>query len=111
VRYAVTKRPGEPAKLVEITTRTIPSDIIKDAVDRAWFTVTQARICGQILDLWCDDEGLLKDLPLNFFHPQIQQPIVGPIIVCGHDEEGDSIPIGPELADAVVSWLNTVSGL
>ena len=104
--YVVTKRPGESAKLVEIATTTVPEDAIKDALDQAWFTVAPIRIDGENIDIWCDDEGLLKRLPFNFWHPELHQAIVGPIIACAHDAEGESIPLTKKQAEAVISWLD-----
>ena len=112
MKYAVEKRPGEPAKLVEVTTSTVGYHFLKEALDECTIAMTTARLKeGKIVDVWCDEEGLLKNLPLNFFHPQIRQPIVGPVLVCDHDNEGESVPLSKELAEEARNWLDTVAGL
>ena len=104
--YVVTKKPGEGAKIVEFAKKCVSLEDIKDAVDQAWVTMTTVRINGFTFDIWCDDEGLLKELPLNFYHTDIHQPIVGPVIVCAHDADGDSIPLTKKQADAIAAWLD-----
>jgi hypothetical protein len=106
LKYVVTKRPGEVAKLAECDSDIVPSDVIKKGVDDAWFDMTHIKVAGHVLDVWVDDEGLLKQLPVNFMNPFIMQPIVGPVIVCAGDDEGESIPLTKEVAEVCVQWLN-----
>jgi len=102
--FVVLKRPGQRAVL-DTTDDVIDGDTISKAIDDAYFTCTHLRLDDEILDIWCDDEGLLKDLPLNFYN-QGSQPIVGPVLVCQANEEGESIPLSKELAEKVASWLD-----
>jgi hypothetical protein len=106
--YYVTKRPGQRAKIVKNPGAVVEYEIIKDATDHCCFTMTQIQVNGRLLDVFCDDEGLLKNLPMCFWHQRQQQPIVGPILVCDHDEEGESTPLDKELAEATAHWLDGV---
>lgn len=106
MKYVVYKRPGEQAKLVECDSETVPTAVIKKGVDDAWFDMTHIKVGGQVLDVWVDDEGLLKNLQFNFLNPHITQVIVGPVVVCAGDAEGESIPLTKEIAEKVVVWLD-----
>ena len=110
MRYVVTKQPGESAKLVECNSDIVPSDVIKAGVGNGWFDMTQIQVDGHVLDVWVDDAGLLKQLPVNFINPFINpfiiQAIAGPVIVCAGNAEGDSIPLTKEVAESCVQWLN-----
>lgn len=109
MKYVVYKRPGEQAKLVECDSETVPTAVIKKGVDDAWFDMTHIKVAGQVLDVWVDDEGLLKNLRFNFLNPSIMQTIVGPAVVCASDAEGESTPLTKELAEKVVVWLDHYS--
>lgn len=84
----VAKRPGLPAEVVDI-----PNTLegIKSQLD-------DACICGIRLNRevtgYCDDEGLLKELPLNFIlHGE---PIVGPVVFSKVNGEGEEIGFDDE---------------
>jgi hypothetical protein len=104
--YYVTKRPGQKAQVIENEGPTIGYETIKAAVDRACFTMTCIQVGDKLLDVFCDDEGLLKELPVCFWHARQQQPIVGPVIVCDHDQEGESTPLTKDVAEAAARWLD-----
>ncbi len=104
--YHVTKRPGQRAKIIKNNGQTIGYETIRKAVDDCCFTVCYIQVGEDLLDVFCDDEGLLKNLATCFWHARQQQPIVGPIIVCSHDEEGESTPLTKRQAEAAVKWLD-----
>ena len=106
--HYVTKRPGQLAKVVKNEGAAIGYETIKEALDRCCFTVCYIQVGDKLLDVFCDDEGLLKNLAMCFWHKRQQQPIVGPIIVCDHDEEGESIPLDKKTAEAAAKWLDGV---
>lgn len=65
------------------------------------------------VDAYVNDEGLLEGLPFNRALPTSygarMVPIVGPIIVAGHDEEGDTVSLTPTQLSKWVTILS-VSG-
>lgn len=105
-KYIVTKRPGELAVVTACATETLSSDSIRKYLDDSWFTITHITVGSEVLDLWCDDEGMFKKLEYNFWHSQLSQPILGPVVVCACNSSGDSIGVSKKLADATAKWLN-----
>lgn len=79
----VHKRPGLPAEVVMIEP---DLESIRGLIDGGY--ITGIRLFRDIHG-YVDDEGLLKDLPLNFVLDG--SPIVGPAMFSKVDEEGDEI--------------------
>ena len=52
-----------------------------------------------------DEEGRLKNLPENIKHPHLFAPIVGNLIICGHDGEEFS-DIDEDISDLLMKKLN-----
>lgn len=105
MNYIVTKRPGEPAQLVEHPDKGVSFETLKNGVGGGYFEVVPFP-ADRAIDIWCDEEGALKRLPFNFWHPVMGQPIVGHVIACAHDGDGDSIPISRFRALAIKNWLD-----
>lgn len=61
------------------------------------------------LDLWVDDEGLLKNrFPVFVFaddNGNISGYLVGNIVIQKHNEEGESLGLSPEECEEVFEWL------
>lgn len=60
-------------------------------------TVVERKINGQYYDLWCDDEGLLKEEEKRIVgavlmdkRPGVSEYLIGNILILTHDEEGNS---------------------
>lgn len=61
-------------------------------IDRAALT--------ESIDMWVDDEGLLKQLPLNFWRDR-ETPLVGVIVIAAHDGYGNTVG----LTDEQIAWV------
>lgn len=95
----VHKRPGFPAEAV-----TIPNTL--DALNGL---LDGGSLCGIRLDAeihgYVDDEGLLKELPPNFWLRG--EVIVGPAIFSRADHEGEEIGLTEEEAMDVIALFNS----
>ena len=47
---------------------------------------------GNGVDGWLDDEGLFKDPQAFFTIGAYPQPLAGKVLLCSHDEEGNTMP-------------------
>lgn len=94
----VHKRPQFPAEVV-----TVPNTLeaFQGLLDGGMLT---AVALGKGLHVYVDDEGLLKDLPLNFLLNG--EPIVGPAIFSRTDGRGDDIGLKSEEALQLARTLN-----
>lgn len=65
------------------------------------------------LDLWVDDEGLLKNrYPVFVFTDEKGEQkgyLVGNMVIQKHNEEGESLGLSPEECEEVFEWLNNHS--
>jgi hypothetical protein len=113
--YIVTKRPGQNCIVTE-QDGPIKYEQLKKSLDNCTFTMTQISVeldgkCHWV-DVYCDDEGLLNGAEFCFFHMQYDQPIMGPVLCCLGDEEGESVPMSKELANAtsavLTEWASVV---
>lgn len=58
------------------------------------------RACHGSVKLVVNEEGLLKDMPLNQIASMLAgKPIVGPVLICAQSAEGDWIPLTKEEQD------------
>lgn len=89
-------------------------DAIKNAVDDAWFDCVSLEVDGTRIDMWVDDEGLLKRLPLNKFATQMHATRVGVEHACivgpafftgGPDREGETNPLTDDELNFLVKTL------
>ena len=64
------------------------------------FDIATRKFGNHYIDIFCDDEGLLKvGLPMavsTSAEGKVVEQIVGNVFLCGHDEEGDSISLTKE---------------
>ena len=58
------------------------------------FTVPSPTRPGFAVTAYVNDEGILIDLPLTLYHTESEDPLFGPVLVCGLDETtGDTAPL------------------
>lgn len=74
-------------------------------------TVDLVRMTSSI-DAWLDDEGLLTQRPFNQVFTALAkrfgwtyQPYVGPVLLAGHNDDGDSTNLTPEQIRAIATSL------
>lgn len=109
----VVKEPGAVARIVDIDGRRRGAEIAKlvgveasDYLDRAFTVGGGYRDAWAIA--WCDDDGLRKELPINFARPTDGAVIVGTIVVTGLAGEGadrDAAGLTEEQAREVLDLL------
>jgi hypothetical protein len=87
----VVKKPGEEPEVVRWDK--ITSEAHKEMIDGGWLEAI--RIPDETFDIWMDEEGKLKGLPINFGLPW-DDVIVGPAFFAMIDEEGETIGLTPE---------------
>lgn len=109
MNYIVTKNPGEPSVIKDHPGDIVSLESLRSCINKQWLEVHAAYIDGVCLDVWCDEEGLLHDLSENIWHPEIKQFVVGPVVICGVNRSGDSIPLTKEMAEQAAEWLNEKS--
>jgi hypothetical protein len=74
----------------------------KNSYDMLKHYIKDSITCASVgeLDIWVDDEGLLKELPVNIIIKRSRgmeitardTVLVGPAVFASHDAEGESIP-------------------
>lgn len=93
-------------------------EAIKNGVDGAWFDLVRLEFGDVHIDMWVDDEGLIKRLPLNKFATQMHATIVGVQHACivgpafftgGSDEEGETLPLTEDELAFLVEMLDSKS--
>lgn len=72
------------------------------------FTITNRVISGSTYDIYCDDEGLLKDNHIGaVLMPdqggEIQEVLAGNLFICYHTEDGDIASLSQEQVDDILS--------
>jgi len=96
----VVKEPGKQAETREV-----------DSLD---LKVFQALVGGYIENVFMDDglalvvneEGLIRDLPLNICHPRDpRQPIMGTVVATAYDAEGETRSLTDDEAELVTLVL------
>jgi hypothetical protein len=63
------------------------------------FAIPKRRIGGKYFDIYCDDEGLIKDEqpPVSAYSISKREPmLVGNLIIANHDMAGDTIDLSDE---------------
>ena len=91
----------------------IPLDRMHAAMDVRTVDVIAV---DRAIDAWVDDEGLMVADPtpnpaatyviMRLAGRMLRQPIVGPVLFAGHDDEGYSIPLADEQTNAIVEHLS-----
>lgn len=111
----VLKKPNKPAEIVTIPGRNnldqLRSLISEDPKKLPWMDIAvrgnNMFDNGNGIICYCDDEGLLKKLELNFFRPTDLSPIVGNVVAVKTDEEGNDLDMTGDEAKAVCTMLDT----
>lgn len=98
---AIVKNPGETAELFDLDTDSLKS--LQEAVGGYVTTVFDPKMDGAGITIWANDEGLLHRLDPNLLvHGQ---PIVGPVVFTGHDDEGNTIALTEDQVLRVRAFL------
>jgi hypothetical protein len=80
------------------------------------FTIASRSISSNYYDIYCDDEGLLKDNHISaVLTPkspgEIEEVLAGNIFICNHTEDGDIASLNEEqVSDILSSTLKKVDG-
>lgn len=109
----VLKRPGLPPEVI-----VMPEGIkLADLQHYVEGLVTCPYVPGlneQGLSLWANDEGLCIGMEPNlaFFEADWFEPmlIVGPVLVTGHNEDGETIGLTPEQVETAKATLTKAEG-
>ncbi len=112
----VVKKPNELAVITSIKSKKSLDDIralvAEDPAHPPWIEIAiKAHGMFEGLDLvcYCDEEGLLKKLPLNFYRPTDQAPIVGNVVAVKTNQNGDDVDMSEAEVKAVCIMLDTWS--
>lgn len=68
------------------------------------------RFSDQTIDIWCDEEGRINELPVWAQIKETEEHFCGPVMVCSSDDNGNSLGLTPEQADIVRKELTWVPG-
>ena len=79
------------------------------------FDIQSRRFKDKWLDIYCDDEGLFKEINrpsiLTFNkNGQLVEQIVGNVFIVSHDDEGNTISLTDEEVEAVLSAVKVMVG-
>lgn len=102
--YTVTKRPSEKPKIHKNKKWKY-----KDLKEFVGGLLEYTEPMSELPNVFCyiDDEGLLKNLPMNFTSENRKGFYVGPAVFFGSvDWEGNNVPMNLEEAEKVVEFLN-----
>ena len=76
------------------------------------FDIQTRKFNGEWLDIYCDDEGLLKtgNKPsiLTFSNGELVEQIVGNVFIVNHDDEGETISLTDEQIKKVMDTMVVV---
>ena len=80
------------------------------------FDIQSRRFKDKWLDIYCDDEGLFKEINrpsiLTFNkNGHLVEQIVGNVFIVSHDDEGNTISLTDEEVEAVLSAVKVMAGL
>ena len=92
-------------------------DALRDAVG-GWIEHVNIVCYGLPLDMWVNEEGLLKGLPYNAFATRLYRLatgadmvlIVGDAIITSSDVEGETLPLTQREVDAVMYEVSVYAG-
>ena len=104
---AITQKPGESPEVIELT----KGETLKELQGLVGGYVTtfyvpvgaEGSFDEEGITAWANDEGLLEGLQPNLL--AAGQPIVGPVVFTGHDDEGDTIGLTDAQAELVMTFL------
>jgi hypothetical protein len=76
------------------------------------FTVPSPTRPGFAVTGYVNDEGILMDLPITLVHTESDDPLCGPVLVCGLDETtGDTAPLDAEELAWITSRLRLLASI
>ena len=72
-------------------------DAIYSILKCTLFDIATRKIGEHYYDIYCDDEGLLKDKPMvSAMSPDNQPMLVGNLFIVKHNDEGDAVSLTDE---------------
>ena len=93
-RILVRKDSNAPIQTVEVPLGSM-YDALVTGLNGGYMEHINLQVDGVWLDIWLDEEGKLKGLPVNLAVPG--DALVGPIVITGPaDDEGRTIGLSPE---------------
>src|SRR5215831_10479990 len=100
----ITIEPGQPAQVVEHQGDLVQlADLHRytdcDCVDAR--SLGPMPVSGRICDVWFDDNGLLNDGSVPNRQIGENTIVVGKMVLCARNPEGDSLPFTDDEAEAV----------
>lgn len=102
---SIIKNPGEDAQTVELKGDTLPA--LQASVGGYVETVYHEVLEDAGITAWANEEGLLVGLSPNLL--VYGQPIVGPVVFTGHNDEGETIALTDEQAEIVGAFLEATT--
>lgn len=76
------------------------------------FTVPSPTRPGFAVTGYVNDEGLLYDLPVTLIHTESDDPLCGPVLICGLNETtGDTAPLDAAEIDWIKSRLRLLASM
>jgi hypothetical protein len=76
------------------------------------FTVPSPTRPGFAVTGYVNDEGILMDLPVTLVHTESEDPLCGPVLICGLDETtGDTTPLDADELDWIKSRLRLLASM
>lgn len=105
--FIVTKLPGQCSIVSLHEVRVISLEELQGFIGGD-VELVRTHIEGNMYDIWCHEEGSFEGLESNFYHPELGYDIVGPVLVCSFNNEGEDIVISSEQdARSVAAWLDS----
>lgn len=102
---AILKKPGETAQ--ETTLKGSTLEALQGLVEGYITTVYHEALDEAGITAWANDEGLLIGQEPNLL--VYGQPIVGPVVFTGHNDEGETVALTAEQAEMVGRFLEAVT--
>jgi hypothetical protein len=97
----VVVKPDEAVPKLELIENDL--ETFQQTVGGGYVECVSLQLWGRQLDLWCDDEGLLKGLPPNRPLPELRQWIHGTFFITGAANlKGDSTSVPSALIPMVI---------
>jgi len=102
---AILKKPGETAQNITLEGETLAA--LQGLVEGYITTVYHESLDAAGITAWANDEGLLIGQAPNLL--VYGQPIVGPVVFTGHDDEGETVALTDEQAEIVGRFLEAAT--
>ena len=102
---AITKKPGEKPETIEIEGDSLKAlqGLVGGYITTFYVPVGEGSFDEKGITSWANDEGLMIGQELNIL--AAGQPIVGPVVFTGHDDEGDTVGLTDAQAETVLAFL------